>query len=338
MCVTLYVKGVIDMVDREPHAGIDMTCRYTLCSGARVIVRAPDAVQIGTDPPRCVVLTNAPRESLRLLRGLDGGATVGALLTRLDADPLVWSRLLGELLRADLLVPVRQRSAAGRPAAPHLTTERAALVHRHGGRTADRILQARDDAVVVLHGRSAVTTAIAGTIAAAGIGNVHVDAAPIGLNGAGLMDRFAAIREQRPAAHQPPTVAVLAAAAVPDLGLAATYTRRLVPHLALTTGPSRVVVGPLVLPGRSSCLSCGHRHRADLDPAWPAVARQLAGGHQPPAVLAAAAALAAAGAVLDHVDGLVTPSTVNGTLEWQAGDQAPRRRSWTPHPGCGCHG
>lgn len=342
------------MALREPRTSVDMACRYTLCSGARVIVRAPDAVQIGTDPARRVVLANAPRESLRLLRSLDGVETLGAVLTTFDADPLVWSTLLGELLRADLLTPVPHPEPVGPrpPSTPQLAAERDGLTHRHGPQAADRILQARDDAIVVLHGQSPVTAAIADTVAAAGVGHVHIDAARASIPGVGripepgarpastgLADRFPLVRDQAPAAHQAPTITVLAAGAVPDLGLAATYTRRLVPHLALTTGPTRVVVGPLVLPGRSSCLSCAHRHRADLDPGWPAVARQLAGGHsRPPAVLAAAATLAAAGSILEHIDGIGTPTTVNGTLEWRAGDQAPRRRTWPPHPDCGCFG
>ena len=38
-------------------------------------------------------------------------------------------------------------------------------------------------------------------------------------------------------------------------------------------GPARAVVGPLVLPGRSTCLHCADLHRADADPHAAAVAR-----------------------------------------------------------------
>jgi hypothetical protein len=41
--------------------------------------------------------------------------------------------------------------------------------------------------------------------------------------------------------------------------------------------------------------------------------------------------------VLDHLDGVNEPTTLDGTLEWALGDPAPRRRSWTVHPDCGCN-
>lgn len=37
----------------------------------------------------------------------------------------------------------------------------------------------------------------------------------------------------------------------------------------------RRLVGPLVIPGRTSCLQCADLHRTDRDAAWPAVATQL---------------------------------------------------------------
>jgi hypothetical protein len=342
--------GVIELMERNPDGGVDMTGRYSLWSGARVIPRAPDSVQIGTDPPRCVMLANAPREALDLLRSLDGGDSLGAVLTAHDADPLVWSALLTDLLRAELLVPVRERVTGGRVVGPaHLAGERSALVHRHGERTAERILQTRDDALVVLHGTATVTRSIATTMAAAGVGHIHIDVTEPGASllrrsaarslRTGLTDDFPTVRVHQPASHQLPTIAVLAAAAVPDLGLAAAYTRQRVPHLSVTAGPSRTVVGPLVLPGRSSCLSCAHRHRTDRDPGWPVVADHLADDRQPPpAALAATAAAMAATALLQHIDGLLTPTTVDGTLEWHAEDEPPRRRTWALHPRCGCRG
>ncbi len=44
-------------------------------------------------------------------------------------------------------------------------------------------------------------------------------------------------------------------------------------HLQVWAGPARAVVGPLVLPGRSTCLHCADLHRADADPHAATVAR-----------------------------------------------------------------
>ena len=339
----------MEMVEQQQLGGIDLTGRYALRSGARVIPRAPDAVQIGTEPPRCLMLLDAPEEALHLLHSLDGGSSLNTVLLEHEADPDVWGGLLSGLLEAELLIPVTAEQR-GRPAfsAAHLMGERAALVHRLGPPEADRILQARQDAIVVIHGPIAVTGAMAVRVAAAGVGHVHLEPdgsagqssarSPVTATGA-LRDRFPTVRVHAPAAHQPPTVAVMFGGPVPDLGLAATYTRRRVPHLSVTSWTARIVVGPLVLPGRSSCLSCADRYRIDRDPGWPDVARDLI--HlppRPPAVLGGAAVLAASTALLDYIDGVDIPTTVNGTLEWEAGSPTPRRRSWTLHPRCGCRG
>ena len=39
---------------------------------------------------------------------------------------------------------------------------------------------------------------------------------------------------------------------------------------------------------------------------------------------------------LAFLDGQITPSAVDGTVEVSLPDGGMRRRSWTPHPGCGC--
>ena len=337
-----------------------MSGRYMLAFGAKVMVRATDCVQIGTDPPRCVVVQDAPSESLQILAGLDGVGTLAELLLRHNADPLLWSTLLEQLLAVELLIPVDQSDRNGVPARPgaHLADELASLTHRYGHDAAGRIMQTRDDALVVVRGSGVVAASTAGMLAAAGVGHVHHDIGrptertssgttqprrvstyqPGGFGGS-LRDTYPTVRVHAPAAHQHPTVVVLAGDAVPDLGVAAALTRNRIPHLTVSAGLARAVVGPLVLPGRSSCLSCAHRHRTAADPGWPAVARQLA-DRTPRAetFLAAAAACLAVREVLQHIDGVAIPSTVNGTLEWRTGDIGARRRTWVEHPECGCRG
>lgn len=41
------------------------------------------------------------------------------------------------------------------------------------------------------------------------------------------------------------------------------------PHLHVGVGHQTAVIGPLVLPGETSCLRCAHLHRRDRDPRWP---------------------------------------------------------------------
>ena len=348
---------------QNQSARIDMSRRYALTAGTRVFPRSATSVQIGTEAPRCLVVMDAPGDSVPILDGLDGARTVAQVLHAHDADPLLWSSLLGQLLQAELLIPVEQLDRSHIPAVPgaHLSDERSGLAHRHGHAAAVRILQTRDDALVVVRGDSPTAAAIATGLGAAGIGHIHHEpgsqsrqstaagpGSPTGQRrglgtrqgsrlSASLREAYPTVRVHRPAAHQHPTIVVMAGDAVPDLSLAASFVRSHVPHLVVAAGLARTVIGPLVLPGRSSCLSCAHRHRTDADPEWPVVARQLA--EDPPrtsAFLTAASACLAVGEVLEHVDGIGKPRTVDGTLEWWSGDLAPRRRSWTAHPECGC--
>jgi hypothetical protein len=341
---------------------VDMSRRYALSDTARVICRSTDTVQIGLDEPKCVVVHQAPSEAPSVLAALDGARTVAAVLTSYDADPVLWQALLEQLLEIELLVPAE---AAGNgptftPGA-HLSDERFGLVLRHGHAAAIRILQARDDALVVLRGSGVLAAPVADLLAASGVGHIHHEPVrptpwtlatapppPAPVRGSGrtrgevaarLLRTHPTVRVHPPAAHQHPTIVLLAGDPVPDLGVAASLVRSRVPHLAVTTGVARSVVGPLVLPGRSSCLSCAHRRRTDADPDWPIIARRLAGERtRASALVTSAAAFLAAGQLLEHIDGVARPQAVNGTLEWRSGDLAPRRRTWDLHPDCGCRG
>ena len=124
--------------------------------------------------------------------------------------------------------------------------------------------------------------------------------------------------------------------------LPAVLAQKLVPHLAVSASEAIGVVGPLVLPGRSACLRCLDLTRAERDPAWPLILAQLSAqaGTDPPgcdtvlATTVAALAVAQALAFIDQ-DGQA-PAVTNGTLELVLPGWQWRRRTWQPHPQCGC--
>lgn len=330
---------------------VDLSARYALPADVPLIVRSPDELQIGVEEPRRVCLLNAPPEAASILGELDGMRPVGSVLRAHDADPTVWGAVLGELLAAGLLVDAAR--ASHRPAAVpgHLAGERIGLAHRHGPAAATLILQARQDAVVVVVGDCAAATLVATLVAAAGVGHVHHDPSPPGPGpdapprpsaGASATRALRAanplVRTHRPAAHQSPTLVVLVGQQVPDMVRAATLVHQRIPHLAVLTQAGRALVGPLVLPGRSSCLGCVNRHRADADPGWPAVAGQLSRQTpRAPVTISAMAACFAAVQTLELIDGTGVPTTVNGSVEWTHDGLSPRRRTWPEHPDCGCH-
>ena len=57
----------------------------------------------------------------------------------------------------------------------------------------------------------------------------------------------------------------------------ARFLRDDLPHLPIGFEQDAAVVGPLVVPGRTPCLSCRDAHERDRDPAWPRLHAQLVG-------------------------------------------------------------
>jgi hypothetical protein len=113
------------------------------------------------------------------------------------------------------------------------------------------------------------------------------------------------------------------------------------PHLVAVGREAIGIVGPLVVPGKTSCLRCLDLTRAELDPAWPLILAQLAGQHAEPAacgaVLTTSVAAQAAAQALYFVDRprRIGPAS-NGTLELEMPGWQWRRRTWLPHPDCTC--
>jgi len=146
------------------------------------------------------------------------------------------------------------------------------------------------------------------------------------------------IKVHAPSNHHRVSLFVLAGDGPPAPALAAELTQQRTPHVAVTAGRSSAVLGPFVLPGRTSCLLCALRRRTDLDAGRPIFEEGLR--HElvvPPAQLVSAAVAMAVSDALDHLDGLAEPRTLDGTMEWRLGDLAPRRRTWAVHPECGCN-
>lgn len=123
-----------------------------------------------------------------------------------------------------------------------------------------------------------------------------------------------------------------------------------VPHLPVRVRDGTGLVGPLVIPGLTSCLRCADLHRSDRDAAWPAIAAQLIHtvGTAPRATVLATAALA-----LNKVDRVIRavradcdpdipsgsptpPSTIDTTLEYDVGNGSIAARRWSRHPKCMC--
>ncbi len=115
------------------------------------------------------------------------------------------------------------------------------------------------------------------------------------------------------------------------------------PHLHVAAYGDAGQVGPLVVPGRTSCLRCAHLHRRDRDPDWPLIALQLAEALRRSPVLPIdrllAHAIAARAVLLVRRwadDPLAVAAWGNRVVEVHLPDGDHVHRPAPAHPLCGC--
>jgi len=314
--------------------------RPTLVPGLRRLWRDRHTIQFGLDPARAVVLELAEPAVAQVLDRLDGRHAergVIAYAARHGIAEADVRALLDTLSEAGLLVPAHTilPSTVPEPARHRLIAEAAAIALRRGDApgTPAQLLRRRGAARVVLSGGGRLAAPMATALAEAGVG--HVSPVPPGRIPEAVR-RVAPDTTTRPVRRGEPSFVVHLGMDGPANLIAAGHARRRRPHLLIAVRDDTVVVGPLVPPAGSPCLNCLDLHRRDRDPAWPALAAQLAAADlepvSAPTVLAAAGFAAAE--VLSYLDGGV-PDTLGATMEISAPGRS-RRRSWPPHPGCDC--
>ncbi|MEE4021789.1 hypothetical protein V1Y59_01755 [Gordonia sp. PKS22-38] len=116
-----------------------------------------------------------------------------------------------------------------------------------------------------------------------------------------------------------------------------------VPHLQVRVRDGVGVVGPLVLPGLSSCLRCADHHRATMEPDWPMLAAQMVEqrGHAAAGTVRGTAAIAQVqiedlAAALGSGTTRPPPQLLNRALEFRPGPAELVATEWPPHPLCDC--
>ena len=131
---------------------------------------------------------------------------------------------------------------------------------------------------------------------------------------------------------------------VADPRVAAALMSRGHPHLSVLVREHDTLIGPLVVPGQTSCLGCVELHRADADPTWPEVVARLTSAPGKASARSqagevsqsvAAAGLAAIQALL-FLDGRNQPGSFSAVLKLESGDGTLTRHDYPPHPDCGC--
>lgn len=114
------------------------------------------------------------------------------------------------------------------------------------------------------------------------------------------------------------------------------------PHLLVTQRERSVVVGPLVVPGRTACAHCAELHLTDRDPRWPFLIEEASASPlPPPPALAAHVAALEVARVVAAVGQDSAPERlarqVCGTRVVRVGSDGARSvEQVLPHPRCGC--
>lgn len=274
-----------------------------------VLVRRDDReIQLGVDVDDAVVLTDADGSLTRLLELMDGRYRLGEL-TEFATQHGVRERL-DTLLDALGSVGVLGR-IADRPEAHSV---RLVGIGTAGELVGDQLLRSGIGRLVV----------------------VDPDATGWARWGTGDERVTRAGHWTQPTVDAVDVTIVVTDAYEVDRAISAELTRADHPHLLVRPRARGAVVGPLVIPGRTSCLRCGDLRRTRTDPAWPRMLAQLCRTRTAWDPLAAewAAALATT-QVLAHLAGRPV-ETEAATLELGPVDWSWQRRVWPADPACGC--
>lgn len=348
--------SIISMETRgsaEPCAGIQ---RPRLLPGLPVLLRDVDEAQVGTDPRHAVVIGGLTPALLRRLRTLDGSLTYQELLGHTapeDRSRLV--DLLTRLTQSRLLEDAADDGSVVDTTRARIAADSTVWALRTG-RPRSAVSACLTNAAVVVHGDGRVAVAVSCLLATAGIGWVHTPArgrvrpqdcgtgyleADIGCDRAGAAERAVeqmsgSVRTAPMPPSRAPDLVVLADAAVPDPQLVASLSAAGTRHLVVRVREGTGWVGPMVVPGRTSCLRCLDLHRTDRDPCWPQVAAQLAVQEQPADLFSANAVASFAACQVVRALGGESPVLWNSALELDPFNGTVRRREWSPHPNCGC--
>ena len=280
--------------------------------------RGSTIVQFGDD----VIVDRVTPAHVAWLRSLDGLRTAQEISDELPVSRADACRILRALLAAGGLDDAAQLPDAARWAPPE---QRADVSRRLGAAMATyrdphlalRAMDNRGRTHVAILGDGLLRDAVAAAVDAAGL----LEVAQLGKA----------------------DVVVLADSHHPDVPAHFAHESLDLPHVHLGVLGARAVVGPFVLPGRTSCLRCAHLHRRDADSAWPLLAVQWS--QAVPAMsdvpidplLCRLACDLAVTIVRAWADDPERPAHgMNAAFELRLPDGLPQRVERPAHPLCGC--
>lgn len=300
-----------------------------------------------------MVATGLTPDLARMLHHLDGRMRVDEVLNLAESENLERARrLLAGLVELGLL------EEAWAPAGKARTVSEVDMWSLRARQPGSEAFKRRAHSAVLLYGTGRLTIAIATQLAAAGVGHVQVEAEGIVTEydtGSGYLDtdigrqrRIAAadavlranpsIKRGKIRRDRQPEMVVLADSIVPAPELVQRLIYEGVPHLPVRIRDGLGIVGPLVHPGRNTCMGCADLQWKARDAQWPIIASQLVGRSQRADLCSVqATASMAVGQILralGPLDG--PPPSWNTTIEIDTYQGTVEHRKWEPNPLCIC--
>lgn len=299
--------------------------RATLRPGTVVVLRDHESVQVGLAPDRAMVVRAPRRLGARglaaLLTGLTGGATVDSAAARAGVDDDESAEVARILSRLADLGHLRLQGPGRQPSRADILASAGPSAAGPGPRPTPirRVhIQGAGPVSEVLRGPLSVNGCRVSTAANPGL-TLDPDRPPWRRRGSSA------------------DLVILTDTVAVDPVVTAALNQSGQAHLHVFCRDGRVVVGPTVVPGASSCLRCADMFRAEQDPRWPYVAAQLV-DHAPEAGVPALTAAAAL--VLAEVSATRQPDapmqTVGATVEINPAEGLWKRLEWPVVPGCDC--
>ncbi len=273
--------------------------------GTPVLVRPGNRVHVGSDPHRSLVIDVAAPVSAGDVADLVRDLTQ----PRSRGEMVRRARSIG-LTPTDLAGILGQLIAAGK------------AVPTEGGRSSTALR-------IRIHGRGPLSDHLAAGLAEVGMVSARSTRRPTA---------------PRSAADWDANLILLTDFLVHDPAIVNALTTARIAHLQVRVRDGVGVVGPLVLPGMSSCLRCADHHRSVLEPDWPLLAAQMV---MQPGYASAATIRATAALAQEQVEQLATalwsgtgygstPQLFNRALEFRPAPAGLAVTDWPPHPLCGC--
>ena len=329
--------------------------------GLRRVWRDTRTLQFGVDVSRPVVVHDLTAGMAQLVSALDGTLThseVSELAHALGLDLDIVDALISRLESQGVIVDGNNWPGSrhlSRRARDRLLADHNAQCLLRGVHDAVRRRERLAQAEVSVHGVGRLGSIICALLTASGIGRVvpvddeRVSATDLSVAGFAWSalgkprclitehtTRWSSVNKESPLRISSRWSVVTNAC--PSRSIASRLFHQGVPHLVTASAEQWTRVGPLVVPGVTSCLRCFDLNQSERDSAWPTVAAQL--DPVPPTVTGDSNLVTATAAIvvmhlLEAID-LKEPPSANGVTFMQMPDGAMVHRAAPSSSQCGC--